>query len=120
MPAKDAVGAYGERVAAAALMESGMEILDRNWRCPRGELDIVAHDPATGEVVFVEVKTRRSTRYGHPAEAVAGAKLRRLRQLAALWLREHRPAAAGVRIDVVAVRPRPAGAAHVEHLRAVG
>lgn len=123
MAVNDAVGAYGERVAAAALVEAGMEILETNWRCPHGELDIVAWDGAAGEVVFVEVKTRRSVRYGHPAEAVAGAKLRRIRQLAALWLRLHRPRDGGVRglrIDVVAVWPSASGPARVEHLRGVG
>ncbi len=72
MRAKDAVGQYGERVAAQHLIDSGLEILDRNWRCRDGELDIVARD---GDViVFCEVKTRSSTAYGDPAEAVIGCQ----------------------------------------------
>jgi putative endonuclease len=120
MRAKDAVGAYGERVAARAVVERGMELLDRNWRCQLGEIDLVALDRAADEVVVVEVKTRRSVTYGHPAEAVNRAKLARLRRLAGRWLSEHDVRAEGVRIDVVAVRPQPAGPAVVEYLQGVG
>ena len=63
--AKDAVGAYGERVAARWLSDAGMLVLDRNWRCASGELDIVARDGDT--IVFCEVKTRRTQRFGVPA-----------------------------------------------------
>ncbi|MFD2772486.1 YraN family protein [Cellulomonas phragmiteti] len=62
MRAKDAVGRYGEDVAAAFVARAGWTVLARNWRCPEGELDIVALDG--DEVVAVEVKTRRSTTYG--------------------------------------------------------
>lgn len=120
MRAKDAVGAYGERVAQRLLTESGLEVLDRNWRCARGEIDIVARDVAADEIVFVEVKTRRSTAYGLPAEAVTPVKLARLRRLAGEWLTAHEVAAGGVRLDVVAVLVPGTGAARVEHLRAVG
>ncbi|WP_127571095.1 YraN family protein [Georgenia faecalis] len=119
MGAKDAVGAYGERVAVQRLTAAGFEVLDRNWRCDAGELDIVARDPEADEIVFVEVKTRTGTAFGHPAEAVVGAKLARLRRLAARWLVLHDVHASGVRIDVVAVWPQPSGPARVEHLRAV-
>jgi len=115
--AKDAVGAYGERVAARCLIEAGMELLERNWRSRRGELDIIARDGRT--VVFCEVKTRRSVAFGGPAEAVGPAKVRRLRALAAEWLSSHPEVRGEVRFDVVCVRPQPAGAARVEHLRAV-
>jgi putative endonuclease len=117
MRAKDGVGRYGERVAERALAEQGLVILDRNWRGPSGELDIVALDG--DEVVVVEVKTRSGAAFGHPAEAVTRAKLARLRRLAAEWLSAHEVRAAGVRIDVVAVVRARAGAARVEHLRGV-
>lgn len=120
MRAKDAVGVYGERVAARLLTENGLEILDRNWRCARGEIDIVARDGVADEIVFVEVKTRRSTAYGLPAEAVTPAKLARLRRLAGEWLAAHGTTAGGIRLDVVAILVPGAGAAQVEHLRAVG
>ncbi len=114
MRAKDAVGRYGERVAAAHLVASGWEVLDRNWRGPSGELDIVAMDGA--DLVVVEVKTRSGDGFGHPAEAVTARKLARLRRLTAQWLAAHEVRPAGVRIDVVAVRTSRAGAATVEHL----
>ena len=79
MQAKDAVGAYGERVAARHLQQHGLVVLDRNWRCFDGELDIVARDGDA--LVFCEVKTRRSERHGVPAEALVAAKTARLRAL---------------------------------------
>lgn len=114
MRAKDAVGRYGERVAAAFLVERGWQVLDRNWRGPSGELDIVALD---GDVlVVVEVKTRTGDGFGHPAEAVTPAKLARVRRLAGQWLASHEVRPREVRIDVLAVRARGSGAARVEHL----
>jgi len=116
----NAVGAYGERLAARYLTESGMRILDRNWRCDQGEIDIVAMDD--GCLVVVEVKTRRSLAFGSPVEAVTAVKAARLRRLAACWMSEHRSqvgSVADVRIDVVGVlRPRT-GPARIEHLVAV-
>ena len=116
----NAVGAYGERLAARYLTESGMQILDRNWRCDQGEIDIVAMDDTC--LVIVEVKTRRSLAYGSPVEAVTAVKAARLRRLAACWLTDHRAhvdSVVDVRIDVVGVlRPR-SGPARIEHLVAV-
>lgn len=126
MPWADArgLGTYGERIAARYLSDAGLEVLDRNWRCPHGEIDLVARDG--GCLVVCEVKTRRGTGFGSPVEAVDHRKLARLRRLAALWLAERRRMAAGptwrvdaVRVDVVGVlRPRH-GACVVEHLRGV-
>ena len=111
----DAVGAYGERVAQQRLVEAGMVVLDRNWRCATGELDLVALD--AGVIVFCEVKTRRGAGFGAPAEAVSATKVRRLRALAAQWLAAHPESHGEVRFDVVSVWPQPAGGAVVEHLR---
>jgi putative endonuclease len=94
-----------------------MRVVDRNWRCRRGELDIVALDGRT--IVFCEVKTRRTATFGAPAEAVGPAKVRRLRALAAAWLTEHPDVRGEVRFDVVCVLPQPSGPALVEHLRGV-
>jgi putative endonuclease len=113
----NAVGAYGERLATRFLVESGMEILARNWRCEQGEIDIVAMDDAC--LVIVEVKTRRSLAFGSPVEAVTPVKAARLRRLAARWLTEHRPlvgSVADVRIDVVGVLRPAGGPAQIEHL----
>ena len=109
-----AVGAYGERLATRYLTEAGLEVVDRNWRCDQGEIDIVALD---GDCLVVcEVKTRRSLEFGSPVEAVTWRKAARLRRLAACWLAEHDTAVQDVRIDVIGVlRPRH-GRAVVEHL----
>ena len=117
MRAKDAVGRYGENVAASYLARAGWQMLDRNWRGPAGELDIVALQGT--ELVVVEVKTRSGDGFGHPAEAVTARKLARLRRLAAQWLDAHDLRPTSVRIDVIAVRTSPCGAARVEHFAGV-
>jgi putative endonuclease len=115
--AKDAVGAYGERVAARALVDLGMVIIARNWRCSTGEIDIIARDGET--IVFCEVKTRRSERFGAPVESVNPLKVRKLRALAATWLAVNAEGRGEIRFDVVSVWPQPAGPAHIEHLRGI-
>lgn len=114
MRAKDAVGRYGEDVAVAHVRAAGWTVLDRNWRCSAGELDVVGLDGP--ELVAVEVKTRRSDRFGSPAEAVTAAKLARLRRLTAAWLAAHDVRPASVRIDVIAITVPARGAAVVDHL----
>lgn len=115
MRAKDAVGAYGERVAARHLQEAGLVVLARNWRCRDGEIDIVARDGDT--LVFCEVKTRRSDAYGTPAESLVAAKVARLRRLAGRWIAASGVHSPAVRFDVVSVRPQRSGRARIEHLR---
>ena len=116
----NAVGAYGERLAARYLTEAGMAILDRNWRCDQGEIDIVAMDGSC--LVIVEVKTRRSLSFGSPVEAVTAVKAARLRRLAGCWMADHRSlvdSVADVRIDVVGILRPKRGPAQIEHLVAV-
>lgn len=110
-----AVGAYGERCAVRHLIGAGLRPVARNWRCPAGEIDIIAWDGPV--LAFCEVKTRRTDEYGSPAEAVVPAKARRLRGLAARWLADTGTTADEVRFDVVSVRLTGAGAARVEHLK---
>ncbi len=117
MRVKDAVGRYGEDVATAHVLGLGWQVLERNWRAPGGELDLVALDG--DELVAVEVKTRRSLAFGYPAEAVTAAKLARVRRLAAQWLATHDVHPGSVRIDVVAVLVARGAAPSVEHLRGV-
>ena len=117
--ARRALGAYGESLAARHLVEvQGMVLLDRNWRCDEGEIDLVLRD---GPVLVVcEVKTRTSAVCGTPHEAVGAAKLARLRRLAVRWMVDHRVRVPDVRVDLVAVlRPRR-GPAAVEHVRGIG
>jgi putative endonuclease len=109
------LGRHGERIAVAYLARAGLLLLDRNWRCRDGELDIVAREGAA--LVFCEVKTRRGTGFGHPVEAVTGAKQRRLRTLAQRWLAAHDEHAPDLRFDVVGVLVRPSRPALVRHLR---
>jgi len=116
----NAVGAYGERLAARYLTEAGMAILDRNWRCDQGEIDIVAMDDTC--LVIVEVKTRRSLMFGSPVEAVTAVKAARLRRLAGCWMTDHRylvASVADVRIDVIGILRPTRGPAQIEHLVAV-
>jgi len=112
---RQALGRFGEELAAARLEEAGLRVLDRNWRCADGEIDLILADGA--DVVFCEVKTRRSGTFGSPAEAVGPVKVRRLRRLAARWLAESGMGLRDVRFDVVEVRPQRRGAALIDHLR---
>ena len=112
-----ALGDYGERLACRYLLAEGLTIIDRNWRCARGEIDVVAVDGR--ELVVCEVKTRTSEAFGAPFEAVTWRKQRRLRLLGGLWRDDHPEQAAGpLRIDVISIL-RPAGQApRLQHLRA--
>lgn len=113
-----AVGRYGERLAARYLRDLGYAVLEVNWRCPQGEIDIVARDGR--DLVVCEVKTRRGTGYGAPQEAVTPLKLARLRRLAAAWVDQHPGDYGDLRVDVLAVSRPPTGPAIVEHLVGVG
>ncbi|MFC7505689.1 YraN family protein [Nocardioides sp. CPCC 206347] len=112
--AKQALGAYGEEVAARHLGDLGMAVLERNWRCSEGEVDIVLRDGTT--LVVCEVKTRTSLVAGTPHEAITDAKLARLKRLGERWAEERGIRPAGIRVDLVAVmRPRR-GPAQVDHV----
>ncbi|MFS3128721.1 YraN family protein [Nocardioides sp. Bht2] len=116
--ATKALGAYGEALAARHLVAAGMVLLDHNWSCELGELDLILRD---GDVlVFCEVKTRRSTSHGSPLEAVHAQKAARMRRLAARWIAAHDVHAADVRLDLVGVLAPYRGAAQIEHVAGVG
>lgn len=112
------LGAYGERLAERHLTSRGMVVLDRNWRCSAGEIDLVLREGGT--LVVCEVKTRTSDDYGTPHEAVTPAKLGRMRRLAALWLADHDLRPREVRLDVVAVLRPLRGPSVVDHVVGVG
>lgn len=109
------IGSRGEDAAAAYLERIGMVIEARNWRCPAGEVDIVARDGE--DTVFVEVKTRRTERAGAPEEAVSLAKQRRLARLAAAYGLA-RGGLGPVRFDVIAIRVLAPDRALLRHHRA--
>lgn len=97
------LGRMGEQRATEYLEAKGWTILDRNWRCREGEIDIVGHDPEAEAIVVVEVKTRAGLGYGTPMEAITYAKARRLRRLAFLYTRTTRRRARRLRVDGVGV-----------------
>lgn len=115
MQLKDAVGHYGEAIAVRLLVDTGYRVIETNWRCRRGEIDIVA--ATGGTLVICEVKTRSSVAFGDPAEVVGTVKANRLRALATEWLAEHPGCWDVIRFDVIAVLRPPAGPARIRHLR---
>ena len=116
------VGRRGEDLACAELVRQGMEVVDRNWRCSLGEIDIVAAEVGDRGVtlVFCEVKCRTALGFGHPLEAITFAKMRTLRQLAAHWLRQHRVKATAIRLDAIGVVMPPGQEPSLTHVKAVG
>ena len=115
--AKDALGRYGEDLAARHLIAEGYIVLARNWRCTAGEIDIVARDGDS--LVVVEVKTRSSLGYGTPFEAVTERKLHRLERLGLQWMRDTGTRSRTMRVDVISIlRPRT-GRTVIEHVRGV-
>jgi putative endonuclease len=113
-----AFGAWGEEVAARHLLATGMVVLDRNWRCEAGEIDLVLRDGH--DLVICEVKTRRSEVAGTPHEAVDARRVARLRRAGLAWLREHSARPREVRVDMVAVLAPRRGPVQLEHVRGIG
>lgn len=102
---KQALGSRGEDLAAEFLEDAGLVVLERNFRCARGELDIIARDGDTA--VFVEVKTRRTAMLGSPLEAVTRTKLARIRILAGIWLSGQDEYFTSARIDALGIIMEP-------------
>jgi putative endonuclease len=115
---KDVLGRKGEQLAAEYLQSAGFRILDRNYRCPDGELDIVAADRRV--LVACEVKTRSDVRFGTPVEAVTCQKMRRLRRLAANWVVARGVFFEELRVDIIGVLKQPSGEFTIEHIRGAG
>jgi len=118
-PDRGELGRLGEEEAARYLQLQGLTVIERNWRCREGEIDIVALDDVGDCLVVVEVKTRSTEYFGRPVEAVNPAKARRLRVLAARWLSDHPIATSQVRIDIIGVLAPPGAPLSIEHLRDV-
>lgn len=111
-----ALGIRGEQLAAEHLIGLGWQILQRNWRCTEGEVDLVARDDQ--QVVLVEVKCRAGTGFGDPLEAITAAKRARLARLAGRWVALH-PGVGRVRVDAVGVLLRRGYQPRITHLRGV-
>jgi putative endonuclease len=116
MAAKDVLGRRGEDLAAQYLERQGLVVLSRNWRCRHGELDLVATDSV--RLVVCEVKTRSSTRFGVPAEAVDRRKAARIRLITRAWLAAHQVRWCEIRFDVLAVVAEPGAPVAVQHYEA--
>jgi putative endonuclease len=112
------LGERGETLAAQHLTRAGLVLLDRNWRCSGGEIDLVLRE---GKVLVVcEVKTRSSTDYGSPFEAVTPTKVARLRRLAVSWVRAHDCRPEDIRIDMVGVLVPAGRPVEIEHVAGIG
>lgn len=113
---RQCLGARGEDAVAQHCAQQGWQVLTRNWRTPRGELDLVIRD--TDCVAAVEVKTRAGHGFGHPLEAVTPHKMANLRQLLISWLRQHpQRGVTALRIDVAAVTVAAGSIHSIEYLR---
>ena len=112
---RGAVGRFGEAAAVQYLARSGYEIVQRNYRCRRGEIDVVARDGA--ELVFVEVRTRTSDHFGTAAESITALKARHMEACALTYLQDHAPSCAAWRVDVIAIRLAHGRVAHLEHFK---
>jgi putative endonuclease len=117
MADKDELGRLGEQLAAEYLQQAGLRILDRNWRCAEGELDIVAVERRV--LVACEVKTRSGLGFGSPLEAISRRKQARLRRLAINWIKAHGVLFDEVRVDVIGLVRDRAGHFTIEHVRGV-
>jgi len=115
---KDVLGRRGEDLATEHLRQAGFRILDRNYRCSDGEIDIVAAERRV--LVACEIKTRSGVGYGTPLEAVTRRKVRRLRRLAVRWVTAHGVIFDELRVDVVGILRSPDGGFTIEHVRGVG
>jgi putative endonuclease len=98
---KIATGKEGEKIAAAYLEKNGYRIIEVNFRCTIGEIDIIAKEK--NDLVFVEVKTRKSTALGYPEQAVGTRKQKKMSQLALWYMQKRKIVDTNARFDVVAI-----------------
>ncbi|GAB3929373.1 UPF0102 protein [Microlunatus endophyticus] len=118
---RQVLGRRGEDLAAEYLTGLGYRIVDRNWRCRAGEIDLIARIEQRGrsKIVFCEVKTRSGLGYGSPLEAITHAKARRLRQLAGQWLAETGEHGDDIRIDGIGVLIKPGTRPQIDHVQGI-
>lgn len=111
------LGKIGEDIASNYLQDLGYEILERNWRFKRVELDIVAQSGST--LVFCEVKTRRSVSHGIPSDAITPLKLQHIRTAALHWLGNNKPRHQGIRFDAISVIYSDGQPISISHIKGI-
>ena len=111
------VGSLGEEIAANFLTARGYRILERNFRCKGGEVDIIARDPVDKSLLFIEVKARRGLTYGVPQLAVTPFKQRQISKAALTWLSKNRLHDTNARFDVIAILLHTDAAHNIEHIK---
>lgn len=118
---RQALGRRGEDLAADYLAGLGYRVVDRNWRCRSGEIDLIARTEQRGrsKIIFCEVKTRSGLGYGSPLEAITYAKARRLRRLAGQWLAANGEHGDDIRIDAIGVLIRRGQQPEISHVEGV-
>ena len=110
-------GELGEEVAANFLIARGYRILECNFRCKGGEVDIIARDPEDKSLVFIEVKARRGLSYGVPQLAVTPFKQRQISKAALTWLSKNRLHDTNARFDVIAILLHTDGQHAIDHIK---
>ncbi len=115
MVSSHSLGIKGEELALSFLLGLGYHLLERNYRCRFGEVDLIMQDG--DEIVFIEVKTRRCTNFGVPQEAVGAAKQSKIRKLAAQYMMYKRKEEYQPRFDVIAIRIDRAGNHSIDHFK---
>ena len=110
------IGSLGEEIAANFLTTRGYRILERNFRCKGGEVDIIAREPLEKSLVFIEVKARRGLSYGVPQLAVTPFKQRQISKAALTWIAKNNQHNQNARFDVIAILLDAGGRHTVEHI----
>ncbi|HIJ87403.1 MAG TPA: YraN family protein [Desulfuromonadales bacterium] len=110
-------GELGEEVAANYLIARGYRILERNFRCKGGEVDVIVRDPEDKSLVFIEVKARRGLSYGVPQLAVTPFKQRQISKAALTWLSKNRLHDTNARFDVIAILLHTDGQHVIDHIK---
>jgi len=108
-------GDEGEEIAAEYIVEKGYEIIDRNYRYGKGEIDIIAKDPETGETVFIEVKSKKNLEFGDPVYSVTKNKIKQIKRMAELYLYDKEIDEIDCRFDVITVLLRGKQKPIIEH-----
>jgi putative endonuclease len=105
------VGTFGEELAVQHLLAAGHRILERNWRCASGEIDIISEYEDT--LIFTEVRTRRLTgTFGTAAESIQARKQRKVRDIATVYVHRHFSRLPRIRFDAIAVQLNEDGTLH--------